>query len=129
MTPPFADVSDLDLNENMEFAFLRQACRLAISSLHVLAVAASAAFKSRATLHLENLALRRQLSVLRRSVKRPKLTSADPLLWAWLCEAWSDWRSALVIVKPETVISWHRKGFRLPVLALNRLSCRRDHRS
>ena len=42
-----------------------------------------------------------------------KLTSADRLLWTWLCEAWSDWRSALVIVKPETVIGWHRKGFRL----------------
>ena len=71
------------------------------------------AFKSRATLHLENLALRHQLGVLRRSVKRPNLTSGDRLLWAWLCEAWSDWRSALVIVKPETVIGWHRKGFRL----------------
>jgi putative transposase len=46
-------------------------------------------------------------------VKRPKLTSADRLLWTWLCEAWSDWQSALVIVKPETVIGWHRKGFRL----------------
>jgi putative transposase len=79
----------------------------------VLAAAASAAFKSRATLHLENLALRHQLSVLRRSVKRPKLTSADRFLWAWLCEAWSDWQSALVIVKPETVIAWHRKGFGL----------------
>ena len=62
---------------------------------------------------MENLALRHQLAVLRRSVKRPKLTSADRLWWAWLCEAWSDWRSALVIVKPETVIAWHRKGFRL----------------
>ena len=46
-------------------------------------------------------------------MKRPKLTSADRLLWAWLCEVWNDWRSALVIVKPETVIAWHRKGFRL----------------
>jgi hypothetical protein len=45
--------------------------------------------------------------------ERPKLTSADRLLWVWLCEAWSDWRSALVIVKSETVIGWHRKGFRL----------------
>jgi len=50
---------------------------------------------------------------MRRSVKRPKLTSADRLLWAWFCEAWSDLRSALVIVKPETVVGWHRKGFRL----------------
>src|SRR5260370_14430156 len=65
---------------------------------------AQAAFKSRATLHLENLALRHQLSVRRRSVKRATLTSADRLLWAWLCEAWIDWRSSLVIVKPETVI-------------------------
>jgi len=79
----------------------------------VVAAATSAAFKSRAALQLENLALRHQLGVLRRSVKRPKLTSADRLLWTWLCEVWSDWQSALVIVKPETVIGWHRKGFRL----------------
>src|ERR1039458_6819730 len=92
---------------------LCQVLRLALGALHILAAAASAAFRSRATLHLENLALRYQLGVLRRSVKRPKLTSADRLLWAWLCGVWSDWRSALVIVKPETVIGWHRKGFRL----------------
>jgi len=92
---------------------LHQFFRLALSALNMLAAGASAAFKSRATLQLENLALRHQLGVLRRSVKRPKLTSADRLLWAWLCEAWNDWRSALVIVKPETVIAWHRKGFGL----------------
>src|ERR1017187_8864387 len=92
---------------------LCQVLRLARGALHILAAAASAAFKSRATLHLENLALRHQLGVLRRSVKRPSLTSADRLLWEWLCGVWSDWRSALVIVKPETVIGWHRKGFRL----------------
>jgi hypothetical protein len=92
---------------------LRQLLGLALGALYVLGVAASAAFKSRATLHLENLALRHQLGELRRSAKRPKLMSADRLLWAWLCEAWSAWRSALVIVKPETVIGWHRKGFRL----------------
>jgi transposase InsO family protein len=78
-----------------------------------LAAATSAAFKSRTALHLENLALRHQLGVLHRSVKRPKLTSADRLLWAWLSEIWGDWRTVLVIVKPETVIAWHRKGFRL----------------
>ena len=71
------------------------------------------AFKSRTALQVENPTLRHQLAVLRRSVKRPKLTLADRLLWAWLCEAWSHWRSCLVIVKPETVIAWHRKGFRL----------------
>ena len=62
---------------------------------------------------MEVLALRHQLNVLQRSVKRPKLTSADRYLWARLSQFWSDWRSALVIVKPETVIAWHRKGFKL----------------
>jgi hypothetical protein len=70
-------------------------------------------FKSRAALQLENLALRHQLAVLRRSVKRPKLNSADRLFWAWLSQVWSDWRSCLLIVQPETVIGWHRQGFRL----------------
>ncbi len=71
-------------------------------------------FRSRAALQVEILALRHQIGVLRRSAKkRPKLTVADRLFWAWLSGAWADWRSALVIVKPETVIAWHRKGFRL----------------
>ena len=71
-------------------------------------------FRSRAALHVEILALRHQICVLRRSAKkRPNLTVADRLFWAWLSGAWADWRSALVIVKPETVIAWHRKGFRL----------------
>jgi len=82
--------------------------------LPALVGALSALFRARAALQLENLALRHQIGVLQRSVKkRPKLTAADRILWAWLCGIWSDWRSALVIVKPETVIAWHRKGFRL----------------
>src|SRR5258708_18188837 len=92
---------------------LQQFLRLALSALHVVAAAASAGFKSRAPLQLENLALRHQLGVLRRSVKRPRLSSADRLLWTWLCEVWIDWRSSLVIVKPQTVIAWHREGFQL----------------
>ena len=59
---------------------VRQLFRLALSALHMLATDASAAFKSRSTIHLENLAIGRQLGVLRRSVKRPKLTPADRLL-------------------------------------------------
>ncbi len=71
-------------------------------------------FRSRAALQVENVALRHQIGVLRRSAKkRLKLTMADRVFWAWLSGAWADWRSALVIVKPETVIAWHRKGFRL----------------
>src|ERR1700736_2224843 len=69
-------------------------------------------FRSRAALQLEIIALRHQISVLRRSGKRPNLTDADRVFWAWLSEVWSNWRTALVIVKPETVIAWHRRGFR-----------------
>ena len=70
-------------------------------------------FRSRAVLQLEILVLRHQLGVLQRSVKRSKLTPADRFLWAWLSGIWADWRSAMMIVKPDTVIAWHRKGFRL----------------
>jgi len=73
----------------------------------------SSIFKSRAALQLENLALRHQLSVLHQSVKKPKLTTFDRFLWAWLCGIWADWRSSILLVKPETVIAWHRKGFRV----------------
>jgi hypothetical protein len=55
-------------------------------------------------LQLEILALRHQLGVLQRSVKRPKLTPADRLLWAWLCAVWNNWQSSVVIVKASTVI-------------------------
>ena len=72
------------------------------------------AFRSRATVEVENFALRHQLNVLKRSVKqRPKWTPADRLLWVVLSRVWGDWRSALALVQPETVIAWHRKGFRL----------------
>jgi hypothetical protein len=70
-------------------------------------------FRSRAALQLEILALRHQICVLQRSVKRPKLTAADRLLWAWLATAWRDWKSGAFIMKASTVIGWHRKGFRL----------------
>ena len=84
-----------------------------ISRTSVLATLRSI-FRSRATLELENLALRHQIGVLQRSVrKRPKLTAGDRLLWVLLSRLWSDWRSVLAIVQPDTVVAWHRKGFRL----------------
>ena len=68
--------------------------------------------RSRAALHLEVLALRHQLQVLQRSQpRRVRLANADRWLWAWLSRSWLAWRTALVIVKPETVIAWHRQGF------------------
>src|SRR6516225_4852026 len=61
----------------------------------------------------ENLALRQQLLVLQRSVRRPRLTRGDRILWVWLCRVWAGWRSSLVIVQPATVLAWHRRGFQL----------------
>ena len=70
--------------------------------------------KSRAALQLENLALRHQIGVLQRSAKkRLPLNKSDRLLWIGLSRVWTEWRSALVIVKPDTVIAWHRKAFRM----------------
>ena len=67
----------------------------------------------RANLVAENLALRQQLTVQQRTVKRPKLKSKDRVLWTWLSRIWPEWKSALIIVKPETVIKWNRQGFKL----------------
>ncbi len=83
-------------------------------SLKTLLATLSSIFRSRAALELENLALRHQIGVLQRSArKRQQLTSGDRLLWIFLSHLWRDWRSALAIVKPETVVAWHRAGFRL----------------
>ena len=53
---------------------------------------------------LENVALRQQLAVFKRDVRRPKLNGRDRLFWVGLRMIWQDWKSALVIVRPETVI-------------------------
>ncbi len=72
-------------------------------------------FRARAVLQAEILALRHQLLVLQRSSRPHKLRLgwADRVLWVWLSRFWNDWRSALLIVKPETIVAWHRRGFRL----------------
>src|SRR2546426_1919646 len=63
-------------------------------------------------LALENLALRQQLAVYKRTANRPKLQRADRLLWVWLSRVWPAWRQALVIVAPATVLRWQRRRFR-----------------
>lgn len=70
-------------------------------------------FRSRVALQLEILALRHQIGVLQRSVKRPKLTPADRVFWAWLSIVSRGWKSGVFIVKAATVVGWHRNGFRL----------------
>ena len=70
-----------------------------------------AALRPRASLIAENLALRQQLAVLRRQTTRPQLRPVDRAFWVVLSRTWSRWADALAIVKPETVITWHRRRF------------------
>jgi putative transposase len=71
-------------------------------------------FRSRAVLELENLALRHQLHVLRREWPgRPRLFTLDRLFWVWLYRLWPRCLDAMALVKPATVVQWHRQGFRL----------------
>ena len=70
-------------------------------------------FRGRAVLQLELLAVRHQLAAVERTSPRPSLRLADRLLWVILSRILPNWRDVVVIVKPETVIGWHRKGFRL----------------
>ena len=73
----------------------------------------SSFFRSRCNLGLEILALRQQLGVLNRKHPRPRLRTQDRLFWILLHRLWPGWKDALIVVKPETVVAWHRAGFRL----------------
>jgi len=73
---------------------------------------ARAAFRSHADLVVENLALRQQLAAYTSGGRRPRVATADRWLWIALHQFWSRWAEVLVFVKPETVIRWHRDGFR-----------------
>jgi hypothetical protein len=70
-----------------------------------------AAFRPKASLVLENLALRHQLAVLQRAAPRPKLRPVDRAFWVLLSGGWSRWTDVLAIVKPATVVGWHGRGF------------------
>jgi hypothetical protein len=70
-------------------------------------------FRSRAVVELENLALRHQLQVLRR--QRPgrlRLLAIDRWLWVWLYRLWPRCLEVMVLVKPATIVQWHRQGLR-----------------
>ena len=64
-------------------------------------------------LALENLALRHQIAVLNRPAHKPRLQGKDRLFWVVLKGGWPNWRSALILFQPETVIGWQRAGFRM----------------
>jgi hypothetical protein len=70
-------------------------------------------FRGRQSLLLENLALRQQLSMLKRRHPRPSLGLLDKLFWVVARRVCSGWKRALLVVTPETVVRWHRAGFRM----------------
>src|SRR5882724_7375332 len=70
-------------------------------------------FRSRGNLVLENLTLRQQRAVLKRRHPRPSLGLFDKLFWVIARRVWSAWKESLIIVTPETVVRWHRTGFRM----------------
>jgi putative transposase len=98
----------------LDLTRLNPFCESVINRLLIVANALRSMFKTSAELRLENVALRHQLAVLSRSApKRLKMTATDRLVWVLLRRLWSDWKTVLVMVQPETVVAWHRKGFRL----------------
>ena len=76
--------------------------------IRCLAYASTAIFKSRARLVAENLCLRQQLIILKRRRARPQLRDADRRFWILACQLFSGWSRSLIVVKPDTVVGWHR---------------------
>ena len=70
------------------------------------------ALGSRRNLALENLALRQQLAVAKRHMRPSNLTDADRIFWIVLARCWSRWRDVVFVVKPDTIVRWHRLWFR-----------------
>jgi hypothetical protein len=69
--------------------------------------------RSRQALVLDNLALRHQLATLAHRGRRPRLLPTDRRFWVALRTVWTDWARSLVIVKPATVVAWHRRAYRV----------------
>jgi len=80
--------------------------------LRLIMLSLLSAFRSRQAMALENAALRHQIDVLQRNSTRPELKWRDRAFWDILSYLWPDWRKSLYIIQPETVVRWHRRGFR-----------------
>ena len=70
-------------------------------------------FRSRSRQAIVELALRQQLATYTQKGRKPQIAPADRGFWVFLSQVWSGWKETLVIVQPDTVVRWHRKGFRL----------------
>ncbi len=84
-----------------------------MGTIQIIFVFLRALFRSQAELAVGNLALRQQQVILSEQKKLPRLRMRDRIFWVWLSRLWIGWRSLLVIVRPDTVVRWHRQGFRL----------------
>ena len=93
-------------------------------SLKLLLVLFVESIRSRHDLLLENLALRQQIAVWKRQYPRPCIAVSEKIFWVILRRLWPGWKDALILVQPETVVRWHRNGFRLYWTWLSR---RRNH--
>jgi transposase InsO family protein len=81
--------------------------------MHLVRAAVASLFRSKERLEAENAALRHQVIVLRRMMKgRVRLTNGDRLFFVWLCRLFPSALSAIAIIRPETIVRWHRAGFR-----------------
>jgi hypothetical protein len=88
---------------------MRQLIKLATIAIRCV----PAFFRSRRRQAIVELALRQQLATFAGKARRPRITPADRGFWVLLSRVWSGWKEILVIVQPDTVVRWHRKGFRL----------------
>ncbi len=79
-----------------------------MSWFRLIVVTVRGALVDRTELATENLALRQQLAILTAKKRRPGLMTRDCIFWVWLSRLWPGWRSALVIVQPDTVARWHQ---------------------
>ena len=94
-------------------------CHLMIELFQLILGLLGLLFKSRARLEAEILVLRQQLNVLRRQVpRRPELNNSDRFLLVWLYRWFPSVLGAIAIVRPETIIRWHRAGFRAHAIGL-----------
>ena len=84
-----------------------------LRSLKLLFVLLIQSVRSRRCLLLENLALRQQLAVLKRRHPQPRFVAPDKLFLVMLRRLWPEWKWALILVQPETVVRWHQTGFKL----------------
>ena len=92
---------------------LLSSIRVMVPFLLAMLVYLRAFLMARHSLAMETAALRQQLSVYKRKRPRPKLNQFDRLFWVVVRRMWNSWSEALILVKPDTVISWHRAGYRL----------------